>query len=564
MSNRVKQKWQEPKGAIELLEEAVELLRRAPASALAAYYLGSVPFGLGVLYFWADMSRSSEAYEILAQEAFGMALLFLWMKLWQTFSTRILWAHLSQTPEPRWTPGRMVRALLTQISIQPWGFIAIPAAFLAMIPFPWVYAYFQNITILGDGLEKGSPSLSAKAWKLAGVWPRQNTILLLCVHFFGIFVLLNLATFLSLGPYVLKEFLGIETLFSRNFYGFIFNTTFWAIVFALTYLCTDPLLKAAYTLRCFYGESLLNGEDLKAELKISASLSKVFLFMLLTGWGCSLTLAQIQPVSPLSQEKRGEGVVTVHPPELDRSIEETLKGEEYRWHMPRVKPPETKTKSEPGIFYQFLESSLKFFIRCVKKVGHWLDEFFTWLGKLFRANFKPDRQVKSDQWNFEWLYGFLWVLLAVVLCALALLLYRVWNRRGKKEVLSQAVLPKPDVADERVTGSELPMDEWLKMAQDLLRQGQFRLALRAFYLASLACLARQKLLSIAKFKSTLDYERELNRRGHSFPQLLAAFSENGKAFDKGWYGNYEVTQEIVRHFADNHEKIRTTVEQKET
>jgi len=41
------------KGAIELIEEAVQLLRRAPAASLAIYYAGALPFVLALLYFWA-------------------------------------------------------------------------------------------------------------------------------------------------------------------------------------------------------------------------------------------------------------------------------------------------------------------------------------------------------------------------------------------------------------------------------------------------------------------------------------------------------------------------------
>ncbi len=49
------------KGPFEMIEEAVHLLRSAPASLLCAYYLGTLPFALGLLYFWADMSRGSFA-----------------------------------------------------------------------------------------------------------------------------------------------------------------------------------------------------------------------------------------------------------------------------------------------------------------------------------------------------------------------------------------------------------------------------------------------------------------------------------------------------------------------
>jgi hypothetical protein len=254
-------------------------------------------------------------------------------------------------------------------------------------------------------------------------------------------------------------------------------------------------------------------------------------------------------------------VSTVKPLELDKAIGETLKGAEFQWQMPRVKPPETQVE-EKGLFEQFLDGSLKMVVDALRKVGHWLDKFFNWLGKFFKPKTPPpDERVKLNDWDPGWLYIFLWVLLAVVACALALLLYRLWMRRDRAVVLSQAVLPTPDVADERVTGSELPMDGWMQMAQKLLMEGNYRLALRAIYLASLACLARQRLVTIAKFKSTLDYQRELNRRGHSLPQIISVFSENGRVFDQGWYGEYEVTRQMVEGFANNHEKIRSTVEQ---
>jgi hypothetical protein len=104
------------------------------------------------------------------------------------------------------------------------------------------------------------------------------------------------------------------------------------------------------------------------------------------------------------------------------------------------------------------------------------------------------------------------------------------------------------------------MDGWLAMARDLVKKGDFRLALRAFYLASLACLARRKYLNLAKFKTTLDYDKELNRRAHSLSEVLLIFSENGRVFDRGWYGDHEVTQDIVEDFANKHEKIRQIVD----
>src|SRR6516165_5628952 len=88
------------------------------------------------------------------------------------------------------------------------------------------------------------------------------------------------------------------------------------------------------------------------------------------------------------------------------------------------------------------------------------------------------------------------------------------------------VRPAPDVSDEGVGAELLPADGWVRMARDLLDRGEFRLAMRAFYLASLADLAHRNLVSIARFKSNREYENELRRRSHAVPELLPVFTDN--------------------------------------
>lgn len=68
------------KSAIRMIEEAVHLLRSEPGELLAGYYLGSVPFVLGLLYFWADMSRGANSDEHSVMGALGLSFLFVWMK----------------------------------------------------------------------------------------------------------------------------------------------------------------------------------------------------------------------------------------------------------------------------------------------------------------------------------------------------------------------------------------------------------------------------------------------------------------------------------------------------
>ena len=114
-----------------------------------------------------------------------------------------------------------------------------------------------------------------------------------------------------------------------------------------------------------------------------------------------------------------------------------------------------------------------------------------------------------------------------------------------------------DSTDESVGAEQLPEDEWTRLARELLARGEFRLAMRAYYLSSLAYLAERRLITLAKFKSNRDYERELARRGHALGDLLPMFGENVVAFDRVWYGLHSVDADAVNQFASNVQKIRT-------
>ena len=74
----IKRRTKHQKSAIRMIEESVHILRSAPVTLLTVYYTGSIPFVLGLLYFWADMSRSADAHEHSAMAALGLSLLWEW------------------------------------------------------------------------------------------------------------------------------------------------------------------------------------------------------------------------------------------------------------------------------------------------------------------------------------------------------------------------------------------------------------------------------------------------------------------------------------------------------
>src|ERR1041385_3516222 len=332
---------------LELIEQAVHLLRLAPAGTLASYYFGALPFLLGLLYFWSDMSRGAFAHRHAAAEALGLALLFLWMKTWQAHFAANLRARLCGEAGARWTMRRWLRVALRQTFFQPIGLFLVPLSCVITIFFAWVYAFFQNVTALGDGETPAARTLLARAWRQTWLWPWQNFATLATLALFGFFVFLNVFVACLVLPQLPKTFFGVESAFTLSPSSML-NTTFLTAVFGLTWLCLDPLFKTIYVLRSFYGESLKSAADLKAELRRCQQPSPLAAVVIILLLGLSTPIPAAEPANnPQS---------AVSPSDLDRSISKTLNQREYSWRLPREKGPVTEELEKPSAFGRFLAS----------------------------------------------------------------------------------------------------------------------------------------------------------------------------------------------------------------
>ena len=255
----------EEKSAVELAEEAFYLLRTAPTGAIACYASGTLPFILACLYYTTDMSRNAFASERLLTGSLGLAVLFIVMKCGQTMFATGLLAHLAGENPPRWSLPGLIQLASLQAFIQPLGLILLPIAFLLLLPFAWAYAFFSNATVLGGEQYLTLRSLCGRSWNQSFLWPLQNHYALMMYQLLYGFVLLNLGILIALLPVLYKMILGVETVFTSSPMSMV-NTTFFAGCVGLGYLCVDPLVKTTYVLRCFYGESLRTGRDLRADL----------------------------------------------------------------------------------------------------------------------------------------------------------------------------------------------------------------------------------------------------------------------------------------------------------
>jgi len=278
-----------------------------------------VPFLLGLMAFWSDMSRSAFAAARVVPASLGLAALFLWMKCWHAAFAAELRAVAAQAGTA-WTWRRALRLAAVQCAVQPHGLWLLPAALLTVFAFGPAYAWFQNVTVMGDGSSTGVRALGRRAWQQATVWPLQNHVviwllspwtlalgmlaafggawlasavspalhelhgvlwflfstfifftLVLPVSPFGSAVAGNAALALVVLPELRKGLTGAENLFTLSGYHAILNTTFLLAVFSVAYLCLDPLVKAAYVLRCFHGEAQTTGDDIRVALRTIAS-----------------------------------------------------------------------------------------------------------------------------------------------------------------------------------------------------------------------------------------------------------------------------------------------------
>ena len=255
-----------PPGGLQILDEALYLLRSAAGKLLPAYYIGSLPFVLGLLYFWTDMSRSADAHHYLGISSLGIAILFLWMKCWQAVFAHRTRDHILGRKGKALGSVRLLNLVAIQTVLHAAAFVVLPIAFVLALPFGWCYAFFQNVTAAAPDHTTSLRAAWRFAWQQARLWPRQNHLLLAIMSLFSLAVITNLGLAIFMLPYLAKKFIGAETIFTLSGVNAL-NTTFWAAVFALAYLCLDPILKTAYTLRCYYGESLQTGTDIRTELK---------------------------------------------------------------------------------------------------------------------------------------------------------------------------------------------------------------------------------------------------------------------------------------------------------
>ena len=441
------------------------------------------------------------------------------------------------------------------------------------------------------------------AMTLAKLWPRQGMLGLLVITAFALLVFINLAIAFYMMPSLARTLFGVENFMSVSGWSAL-NTTFLMSVAALTWFAIDPLVKAFSVLRVFHGHARRTGADLLIEMDRARAPRSAAVLVALALLACALAPEsqskvmagevsfphELLPgnarvpraglgVTPKPSEKPASGETPdaaretralpkpmssssptqprIAPADLNRAIDEVLDRGEFRWQMP---PAKTQTDADDS---NFITRLFTWFYDVLKSIARAAGDFLRWVHDLFsrknpNAMTEPYPSTESAN-GMPLLQLFLYGLIAVLAGMLVWVFYTAWRKSDASAINASAARPSPaaatpDLADENAHASQLPCDGWLKLAREQAALGEWRLALRALYLAHLARLDAEGLLTLKRHKTNLDYERELRRRALQRAALGDWFAARRREFEETWYGRARPGEEQVRAWFDEVEK----------
>jgi hypothetical protein len=524
--------------AIPLLEEAVHLLRRAPLATLVCHLLGTAPFALALLLFWNDVNNLHTADATVARESTVLALLLVWMNSWRAVFAGRLRRQVSATADTPWTWRRIWNLVAGQAFLGATKLIVLPLAAVTIFGFAWTVAFYRSSTALADRPDLDPLQLLSRARHLAGLDRRQSWAVLPIVGFLGLALTVNLAIALALIPQLVRMLTGYESEFSRSGPYFVFTPLFlWSTV-VISWMVFDPFTQAVYCLRCFHGESLTTGEDIRAGLRLLTAGAAVLLALL-------LPLHSFAAVPPPP--------AAVSPQRLEQSVRQAMQSPAYDWRLPV--PAAAAPQNVPWLV-RVTDRFIDGVQSVVRAIGKAIDRFFDWLRQILSLTPAPRTGAMPSaglHWGLYILIGFVAFLAAWIAWR------RRWFRRARPKPVAAPGLEAIRLDAGDLSADRLPEERWLELAARSLQEENFRFALRAFYLANLAYLGRSRFLTIHPGKTNREYELELRRKARAFAEARDLFAVNVAAFERAWYGLHEVGADDVSGFRQRIDRIKAAL-----
>jgi hypothetical protein len=237
-------------------------------------------------------------------------------------------------------------------------------------------------------------------------------------------------------------------------------------------------------------------------------------------------------------------------PAFDRQIERVLQNPEYNWRERSTSDGASAHSKETSIIDQWRKS----FRRLLFSLGSWVRDLVKSLLKPF--DLKPSIP-QSEAPRFSGLFNalgyFLWAAFAATMIFFAIRLLRFKAPKLPPSIVSPQ---KPDLADQEVAANLLPDDEWLALAREKMAAGELRQAQRALFLAILSYLASRRFITVERWKTNADYEKELGRKVKHLSELPALFSLSRLGFERCWYGEERVTAADLEKYNLVYERIK--------
>jgi hypothetical protein len=531
-------KKQSEKTLLQHVEEATALLRAVPVAGWAWYFCGTLLFVCVFLHFCNDMGSGARAMQRMPAASLALAACYVLMKVCHA----VFGDHLLRQLQGEDSPAPLsFRARLRLVSSQalihclmPW---ILPLSLAAMLPFGWAFAAFHNASVLSLSVLRAggrTRDIIRTATVQSHYRQGQNHGLLIILFCFSLAVWLNLFIGLLVVSSLANSITGETNFITRNPLG-LFSTSVMATTICASYVLCAPFVKAAYALRCFHSLSRKTGQDLMVSFKRLSTMSLAVGILFL---GSVTTSHSQEPVPP---------------PALDRSIKEVMQEDAFQWRMPR----DADAKPEGGWLHDFMKATTELIKDAADAVFKFVDEYIArWLRDLLggRMTGGGGEAPSGTSWAST-IQTVLWLALGVLGAALLFLLYRQWRNLPPASASAAVTPPEINLESDAVVATQLPEQEWLRLAQEKIASGDYRLAMRALFLATLAHLGEKRFIAVSRWKSNGDYKRELRFRARTAGVLHQAFDQSVGMFDRAWYGWHDVTKDNLDHFMANHQTI---------
>lgn len=543
----------ERQNAYGLIEEAYVLLRTTPLATHAIYFVGTVPWVLGMVFFCSAMAFDPKSGEIVTAGALGLTVLYFWMKIWQAAFARALYNRLvpdggSGLERGAWVTWKRVAAL---VFIQAFSMPLHFFAGMLTLPIGWTVAFFQNASVLGLSRDFGKGTLRGLLMRSAALSHHralENHAILLVLFVFSVGVWLGVYSLFLAVPSMAKMFMGVESVFTKNSFAAIGNTTTVAIAIGVTMLVVGPLVKATYVLRCFYAIAEKTGDDLLGRLRSATETKARVATMVVVGLflagGFDTAGGQAAEAPVVAEESGG----------LGDAIRGVLSDPRYEWRLPPLRDAGDGSAEQSMIrkFFTRIGETMK---DAMGYVGDSIDKIMK--GMFGGGSGGAKSGMGGAMTGMGLLKGIVWLALIV------LVIWLIWavisgQRRRRQGVAGEDLgggIGAIDLESDDVFAGSLEEDEWLVLAREKVDAGEYRLAIRALYLACLATLAERKLVRLERSKSNRDYQRELALKARGEAGVREEFSAGTVEFEATWYGEHEAGPRQVESLRERFDSL---------